>query len=398
MKKLYIIASLLTLLLASCQVIDTNDRFIQMQEVETADRVVLLMDFTGWQCTNCPEAAKIASGLLDKYPEHLIVVSMHPEGSRFTDPGETGPDFASAEATAYLEAFGGSTSIGLPTGIVDMTKYKGDYFVNHNDWPTAVMKRLQVETQYKIELKVTEENYSASVKCVSGEFGKDLKLLLWLIEDSIVAPQESGGEEYMHRHVFRKCLNGQWGEQVDEDPIEGEIELPGLQGEHFAVVAVLINGNNEVLQCAEAVIGGVTHEEDMYFTLSRDTLGTDTIVDGDTLYSSCFNTDVNAMEFECYFIVGEDADIKLDIEEDRNFLSSEFPVELCLFQCMYDNEDIAQWTVKKMEAGKVYKLSYHVMLEGEQLDESHNFTSTLTFTAGKQTRKMTLVLDYTPSN
>lgn len=45
--------------------------------------------------------------------------------------------------------------------------------------------------------------------------GTDPRLTLCLMQDSIIAVQTNGSSAYAHRHVFRGCLNGTWGESID---------------------------------------------------------------------------------------------------------------------------------------------------------------------------------------
>ena len=44
------------------------------------------------------------------------------------------------------------------------------------------------------------------------------KLQLWLVEDSVVAPQmfpnNKVEKEYVHNHVFRAAINGEWGTEL----------------------------------------------------------------------------------------------------------------------------------------------------------------------------------------
>lgn len=55
-KHLYYILSLL-LLVAGCDIIDEKDRVIQTDELHFTNKIVLLEDFTGHKCVNCPVAA-----------------------------------------------------------------------------------------------------------------------------------------------------------------------------------------------------------------------------------------------------------------------------------------------------------------------------------------------------
>jgi thiol-disulfide isomerase/thioredoxin len=45
--------------------------------VVTAERKVLLEDYTGSRCVNCPSAARIAHDLKQVYGENLIVLGIH---------------------------------------------------------------------------------------------------------------------------------------------------------------------------------------------------------------------------------------------------------------------------------------------------------------------------------
>ena len=54
---LYIVIA--AVLLVGCDVIGENDRFIPV-DVKVGERIVLLEEFTGFRCVNCPLAAEIA--------------------------------------------------------------------------------------------------------------------------------------------------------------------------------------------------------------------------------------------------------------------------------------------------------------------------------------------------
>lgn len=67
-------AGLLTL--ASCDTVSENDRYIYVEEAEV-QRCVLLEDFTGQQCPNCPNAAVETNKLQESYPNSVIAVAIH---------------------------------------------------------------------------------------------------------------------------------------------------------------------------------------------------------------------------------------------------------------------------------------------------------------------------------
>ena len=75
-KHLYYILSLL-LLVAGCDIIDEKDRVIQTDELHFTNKIVLLEDFTGHKCVNCPVAADEIARLEEWCEGHLIAVSIH---------------------------------------------------------------------------------------------------------------------------------------------------------------------------------------------------------------------------------------------------------------------------------------------------------------------------------
>lgn len=62
--------------LQSCGV-DSNDRFVELDEIK-AERTVLLMDFTGQRCVNCPEAHEIMEDLVNQYGEDNLIIPTVP--------------------------------------------------------------------------------------------------------------------------------------------------------------------------------------------------------------------------------------------------------------------------------------------------------------------------------
>ncbi|MBL0236115.1 MAG: thioredoxin family protein [Saprospiraceae bacterium] len=86
------------LLLTLCQCADWEQvTQLKVNPGIISNRVVLVEDFTGASCTNCPGAASTLESLLEKYPNNLIVVGVH---SRFLGlPAKSGdPNFVTPEA------------------------------------------------------------------------------------------------------------------------------------------------------------------------------------------------------------------------------------------------------------------------------------------------------------
>ena len=80
----YIAIGLMSMLLAACEVIPDGQReevLFTPVDPTAIKRTSLLIEYSGWQCVNCPTAAEEAHRLKEQYGENLVVVVMHPESN-----------------------------------------------------------------------------------------------------------------------------------------------------------------------------------------------------------------------------------------------------------------------------------------------------------------------------
>lgn len=206
MKKLiFLLFTLLTL--NSCDNIGEDERYIEVEPVASA-RKVLLEEFTGQRCTNCPEAHDILRKLEDQYGEDLIVVSIHAGSFGIAAPA----GLMQPEGNEYAAKWGVKA---YPCGIVD----RQSGILNSDAWATAVRNEIGKISPVELEVSATlgvDDDIVISAKVLSGE-NLDAKLQLWVTEDDIVGFQIDGSErlnDYVHNNVFRACVNGLWGQDV----------------------------------------------------------------------------------------------------------------------------------------------------------------------------------------
>ena len=201
-----------TAMLTACSQIDEGERLIYVEPAE-AQRAVLVEDFTGQKCKNCPDATNELHDILEAYGEdNIIPVAIH--------CGKFGLNTADGLVTeagkTYWSAFFSDTQ-GQPVAKINRGTANDDY----QNWSKAIddeIRRptnvtLKAEAQYQEEGRSVELNIEAL-----GKAGDVQKLQLWLVEDSIVAIQRlpTGGTDlqYVHNHVLREALNGDWGESI----------------------------------------------------------------------------------------------------------------------------------------------------------------------------------------
>ena len=200
-------AGLLTL--ASCDTVSENDRYIYVEEAEV-QRCVLLEDFTGQQCPNCPNAAVETNKLQESYPNSVIAVAIH--GGPLSP--NTPVSLKSHVGDLYYSAAGQPK---LPAGQIDRlggTSVPEQWMGNVH---TAIQRKAAVALS--IENDYDADGNKAAIKIKAyGMNTASGKLQVWLVEDSIKAiqamPDGSSNREYIHNHVLRAAVNGTWGEDI----------------------------------------------------------------------------------------------------------------------------------------------------------------------------------------
>lgn len=209
MKKLLLLIATLPLFI-SCDNIDENDRYIPVEN-RPLERKVLLEEFTGQNCVNCPEAHKVIEKLQEQFGENLIVVSIH-----------AGSFAISAEDAGLMEPQGeiynnywGITA--WPCGVVD----RNSGVLNSDLWSTAIRKDGLYPTNMTldIEAKLSGDGKTIEVTTdLESDSNINGSLQLWVVENDIVGYQRDGSDriyDYVHNNVFRACVNGTWGEEFE---------------------------------------------------------------------------------------------------------------------------------------------------------------------------------------
>lgn len=207
----------LVALFASCDEVDVQDRYIEM-EVVTPKRAVLLEEFTGQLCLNCPTAHAVIQTLKEQYGDSFIPVSIHAGGTSnavLYQEGQVSPMIGlKMEEGDYYANMWGVTA--FPCGVLDRTSG-----VQNSDlWATTIMSELAKETPLNIELSAEYNATDNSVEITTGlKSTENLegKLQLWIVESGIVARQKNGSQmvlDYVHNHVYRAYVNGVDGESV----------------------------------------------------------------------------------------------------------------------------------------------------------------------------------------
>lgn len=257
------------LAVTACSEVDENSRFDGPFTVE-AKKNVLVEDFTGQKCPNCPLATNEMSSLLATYgTDRLIAVSIHGGSNCIREDGNKN-GLANVQGYNYISQLGINA---FPKGRVDR---QGD-FLDFEKWNDEVFNRFSADynVQLTIDNAATSFNMTDSTLTVKvdvenqGESALTGKLQVWLTESDIVAPQYqpdgSRDANYVHEHVFRGSVNTFEGDEITLQPQATESKsytytFPGVaniknktlwQPANMHYVVIFYNETNGVMQVIE---------------------------------------------------------------------------------------------------------------------------------------------------
>ena len=182
---------------------------------------VLLKDFTGVRCVNCPRASELAHQLQETYGDKLVLMSVH-AGSLAVPVGDF-PDFRTDEGTNWYNNYGSN-----PVGAIDRAMLLTGYALQDSQWEYAVSTAIEEEQTIEINVQNSYDDASRTLTTYVNamaltELSGNLALTICLVEDNIVGKQVIPGgvdNSYVHHHVFRGTLNGADGQDIQLTPNE----------------------------------------------------------------------------------------------------------------------------------------------------------------------------------
>jgi hypothetical protein len=183
---------------------------------------ILIEDFTGHRCGNCPEAHEILHTLEATYPGQVIGIGLHVGWFASTTIYPT--DYTTTTGNE-LNTFFGAETAGLPTGCVSRVEDQGSKLITPSKWSTIASQVLLQQPNVGITI---DNDYNASNRTVDitvdvtvlESITNDLFLTLYVVEDSCISEQLDYNStpqditDYAHRHVLRDAVNTTWGEEI----------------------------------------------------------------------------------------------------------------------------------------------------------------------------------------
>lgn len=234
---------------------------------------VLIEEFTGVRCLNCPQGHAELRSLKQTYPGRVIGMSLH---SYLQD--EVYPyskvDLKSAIAQkieTYLVYPGYK-----PNGAIDRVNFAGGQTVcnDYLDWATLLPQRMSVTTPVNLIVIPTFNATTGELLIdVKAHYTLDQtdpnKLSLYLVEDSIITaqlqPNNTVDTNYIHNEIVREVYSDTLGDKLNHDLKRGttvqrvykvNVSGKGYVYKHLKVLAFVHRyaTTKEILQAKELEI------------------------------------------------------------------------------------------------------------------------------------------------
>ncbi len=214
----------LFIVFVSCDKIE--EPFAVEEGPAVTNRKILLEEFTGHTCPNCPEGAKIANNLKNIYGDRLVVVAIHAGYFAKPEQGLFSRDFRTTAGSEINDEFGVNN---YPSAMVNRKDYEGDVVLSTGEWVAAVNDLIKYveHAQVHIDNDYDPETRKLDIN-IRTRFLFDLEgtfsICTYITEDSIIAPQKNKDPLigpapidtfYVHKHVLREAVNGTWGKQIN---------------------------------------------------------------------------------------------------------------------------------------------------------------------------------------
>ena len=187
-------------------------------DVEPTGKTVLIKDFTGVRCVNCPAAAEYAHNLQHQLDEdHIFIMSVH--AGYLAQPMGNFPDFLTDEGTAWYNNHDSN-----PLFSVDHVALTDGNTFNEGQIDTPVTAALEEEQTFEIvvgrQFDEASRQLQVNVQAIAlADMDGQFYITACLVEDNIVGWQITPGgvdKEYVFRNVFRGTLNGAYGEAFED--------------------------------------------------------------------------------------------------------------------------------------------------------------------------------------
>lgn len=232
---------------------------------EPSFKSVLIEEYTGTHCPNCPDGHMMAAALMRAHHGEVFSVAIH--AGPFAIPSRYEPNYITVEGTVIHDSF---PINGYPCGVVNRRDVGNGLVQSRSNWGSSARVITKEQSPVNLYLSAAYNADDRELKVdVEGYFTADMKepkLTVMLLQNNILGPQSGGmlGVEYPHRHMLRDVLTDRVMGDLIEQNKKGEyfsrsisyilpdaIEEVPVEACDVALLAFVAEGDGEIMKVAE---------------------------------------------------------------------------------------------------------------------------------------------------
>jgi hypothetical protein len=245
----------------------------------------ILEEFTGVNCTYCPEGHRFANEIQENNQGRVAIINIHQGAFANTNPNYKTPwGDAIADQT-------GIDAIGYPSGTINRHVFSGNNTIlRRTNFSPRTKTVLGQDSYVNVALKTTvnedTRELSAEVELYYTENGSPVNMLnIALLQDDILGPQIGAEEyypemmvddQYRHNHMLRDLLTGQWGDSIHQTKagtfiakkyiytIPEQIGVVPVDLKKIEIVAFVAEGTQEIISGTSSKFSGIIYTDMRY--------------------------------------------------------------------------------------------------------------------------------------
>ncbi|MDR2058180.1 MAG: Omp28-related outer membrane protein, partial [Dysgonamonadaceae bacterium] len=236
---------------------------------EVQKKNILLEEFTGIHCGNCPEGHKIANNLVTAQEGTVYTIAIH--SGHYAVPNTGEPDYRIPEGESF-DAYFQANDYGYPSGMINRKAVTTSgqllsLILGRGSWTKAAKEVHKEDAPVNLWMNAAFEGSSRTLTVdVEAYYTADSDsaenfMNLAITQSNIIGPQSGGlvGDNYVHRHQLKAFITPLWGDTIHQ-PLASEYftkryvytlpeEVNGVpvKAEDIDVLAFVTAGKGDVL-------------------------------------------------------------------------------------------------------------------------------------------------------
>lgn len=209
----------------------SDTTYVESPAATPESKIVLIEEFTGVRCPNCPQGHDIIANIKSANPNKVVSVSLHPINSLGAPYSFSVQDFRSPKAQSLFDYLG---QIGLePAAGIDRKIFGGEskILLDKNKWTNYVNQELTATTPVNIMLDKSYDSTNRELTIVvelhyTSAVTEQNKVTVMLLESDIVTAQLDGTEIdtfYNHKDIMRDVISDTQGDLLTATLEQGRV-------------------------------------------------------------------------------------------------------------------------------------------------------------------------------